>query len=83
MSSGNTDGSLYHGWHVAALGTVAGTQNGLVDAVFVPSVSRQHLGYPLWVIIADISQMTGHREYEIVARAVDWDTSELIGKAID
>ena len=83
MHTGNRDGSLHELWHTAALGSVAGRLDGALDAILVFAIGGQHLTDPLWVVVADVTQVARHGEDEVVARAVDGYASELVGKCLN
>ena len=66
--------------HIARLRTVASRLDGVIGPIGLFSKGGQYLTNPFRVVVADIAQMTGHREDEVVARSMFRNASQLFAQ---
>ena len=59
--------TLHDAWHALRLVAVARTADACQPLVPCFAVGRQNLGYPCSIVVADIAEVAGHGEDEIVS----------------
>ena len=75
--------TLHDVWHLLRLVAVTCTAYGSHPLIGCFAVSGQHLGNPNRIIVADVPQMTRHREDEIVTASVFGRSTHLLFQCLD
>ena len=70
------DGTLHDLRHHLVLSTLASRVDGATPFVVGLAIGRQDCGNPVRIVIAHIAQISSHREDEVVARTMSWNTAK-------